>query len=610
MKKLIPFLFLLLLLSACGREQIKEPDRLSAAVMTVSDSVTGESAYKSLCESPDAMLTADKINPNARDLSQYDIIYIDQSVAKLEGFDRTSVQDFVEKGGSVFLDNDLYDTFDKDFIGAEDFVTVDSCPLEMQYLNVDNNIRSLQELIYDFCTLYGNYANYKDTLANQSYGVGVVPSTAKPLASKNGLGIYTLNEYGGGYVLFTSPLLPNVSDTGAATVSANKLLRGYFAEFVSLKKYGYAVERVIGANARSAASVTVSEGSTEFDLPIETNSRPSFGDIDADGLDEIICGDAEGKIYCFKPHDELLENQGVILETGLEEINTDLDDLNSDGILDLIVGAKSGAVRVYYGHMGRYSVLFDEFVDVNTELEHEIVNRVRNNNEISAENAILLPTYSDEELLMHPASISSRSNRYLHMAAKYGSPLLFSVESETDAKKADTIINDYGYICADKKQLVKMAVAAYNTRVNAKWEGDTLSLSSETIDKNIPFYNDKYSRAVGVKIILADSAVDEFCVDAKVYYKKDNCIYTSLDGGASISKSGSSADVTITEVNLPAKISKSQKGAEVKFLDGGTMSVTVEGMAKTTSKGWEVTQQNGVTAFKKTGTAETLKIKK
>lgn len=80
------------------------------------------------------------------------------------------------------------------------------------------------------------------------------------------MGIYTVNQYGNGYVFFTNPLLPNSfsvnnlspDDTGeylsATTVGANKLLRDYFAEFVSLKNYGYAVEHVLGSFAKPVAS--------------------------------------------------------------------------------------------------------------------------------------------------------------------------------------------------------------------------------------------------------------------------------------------------------------------------------------------------------------------
>ena len=268
MKKLIPIFLAVLCLTACGNEQVKNPDTLSTAVISSSDSVTAKNTLNSLNESTVATLTADKIDAsNIGDLSDYDVLYIDKSVVETGGFNASAVEEYVSNGGSVFLDNDVYNVFDKDFIGAEDFVTIDSCPVDMIYPeNSDKGIKKIQSLLSDFSMLYRNYADYNDVLVNQDYGVGVVPSTAECIASKDNVGIYTVNQYGNGYVFFTNPLLPNSfsvnnlspDDTGeylsATTVGANKLLRDYFAEFVSLKNYGYAVEHVLGSFAKPVAS--------------------------------------------------------------------------------------------------------------------------------------------------------------------------------------------------------------------------------------------------------------------------------------------------------------------------------------------------------------------
>ena len=268
MKKLIPIFLAVLCLTACGNEQVKNPDTLSTAVISSSDSVTAKNTLNSLNESTVATLTADKIDAsNIGDLSDYDVLYIDKSVVETGGFNASAVEEYVSNGGSVFLDNDVYNVFDKDFIGAEDFVMIDSCPVDMIYPeNSDKGIKKIQSLLSDFSMLYRNYADYNDVLVNQNYGVGVVPSTAECIASKDNVGIYTVNQYGNGYVFFTNPLLPNSfsvnnlspDDTGeylsATTVGANKLLRDYFAEFVSLKNYGYAVEHVLGSFAKPVAS--------------------------------------------------------------------------------------------------------------------------------------------------------------------------------------------------------------------------------------------------------------------------------------------------------------------------------------------------------------------
>ena len=149
-----------------------------------------------------------------------------------------------------------------------------------------------------------------------------------------------------------------------------------------------------------------------------------------------------------------------------------------------------------------------------------------------------------------------------------------------------------------------MTAAAYNSRVSAKWDNDTLYLSAAARSEDIPLYDKNYQNSTGVKVIFADGVtVDEFNIDASVAYKKDNCIYASLDKGVKISKNGENKDINITSVNVPAKISKNDKGATIKFCDGGMMTVEVAGNARTT-------QQEGKTLFRKYGKAETLKITK
>ena len=71
MKKLIPIFLAVLCLTACGNEQVKNPDTLSTAVISSSDSVTAKNTLNSLNESTVATLTADKIDAsNIGDLKQ------------------------------------------------------------------------------------------------------------------------------------------------------------------------------------------------------------------------------------------------------------------------------------------------------------------------------------------------------------------------------------------------------------------------------------------------------------------------------------------------------------------------------------------------------------
>lgn len=954
MKRLIVLFLAAACLAGCSKIEVEDPDVLKAAVLSTSESVTAKNTLNLLKESTVATLTARKINGKGN-LSDFDVIYIDKSVIQMSSFNPSAVEEFVNGGGCVFLDNEVYGSFSPEFIGASEFVEIGACPVDMRYPNTkDKTMQKIQTLLGDFCGLYKNYISYEQTLSQQYYGVGVIPSTAQVIAEQNGVGVYTLNNYGDGYVFFTNPVLPNnfsvnnlsEKDTGEAlaitTVSANKLMRDYFAEFASLKKYGYAVERVFGSfaspsaswvmpiedtdtlangtaeilteqcklygqipsftlsrnpykknyraesvtyalnkdgvfsmdayeNAYSSGTHFVSNGEwlyidcyenttdcfedsseyikraypciVDFDcdgitdlicgssdgclyyyrgigmdenyetedaavftdidgnkISVGAYSSPSMADMDMDGINEIISGSENGTIYCYKPiGGAVLEDMGVILETGLSDAMTATGDLNGDGITDLAVGSRTGEMRIYYGDIAEYGISYNNFVSVDSwhtwcapcigdldgdgqnelyagtgegyiacydkdnafagyiegnecnylgnihmkfgtnsvpriydidgdgkndlavgsleygmavpidskyfpykdeikklkesgvyvgvnMLSHEHADLFHDERELkyhkkafeeygfdfalsgvsqqdfftskigydthydnmrgydgtyrqqknagllwnsasktpdsyanplgSAENAIAIPFYLDNGLMMlEPSAVPYGKSYYAEISARYGAPLIFynniADEQEDILKRADNLVNDYGYNFAMENQLAKMVASAYNTFVNAKWENDGLSLSAECRDKENPFYDENYLDCVGVKIILADSVLsDEFGVDASVYYKKDNCIYVSLDKGARISKNGEHKEINITSVNLPAKITRSEDTATVKFLDGGMMSVTVKGSVRTTSEGWQTTIQDGKTVFTKYGDAQTLKIER
>lgn len=253
-------------LCSCGKkEDTASYDTIRAAVL-VNDTGTYNAAYNQLKNSMLATLETSIVSAkNENNYAQYDVIFVDKSVAECEDFNSAAIEEYAQNGGCVFVENAVYRSFSLDFLGAQYFEKVEECPSVMQYPRCSEDIKKIQELIYDFSALYKEYKNY-DVLSEMDYGYAMIPSTAKVIAADGAKAIYTLNNYGNGYVFFSNPLLPNdfsvndltTSNVGQylsnTTVGANILMRSYFAEFASLKKYGYAVERTYGSFASKPAA--------------------------------------------------------------------------------------------------------------------------------------------------------------------------------------------------------------------------------------------------------------------------------------------------------------------------------------------------------------------
>jgi len=82
---------------------------------------------------------------------------------------------------------------------------------------------------------------------------------------------------------------------------------------------------------------------------------PTFGDIDGDGIDELVTGDIEGKLHLFKKGkdttgvDIFIEGDSSIL--GWIDVGSnstpELVDIDGDGLLDILCGNKAGVIYYY-----------------------------------------------------------------------------------------------------------------------------------------------------------------------------------------------------------------------------------------------------------------------
>ena len=109
--------------------------------------------------------------------------------------------------------------------------------------------------------------------------------------------------------------------------------------------------------------------------------KPTFGDLDNDADDDMIIGDAEGRLHFFENQPEnnlphfILKNEAFF--DGLQYATPQLFDLNNDGLLDLIAGNINGAIS-YWKNTGTaqnfvFSLETDYLGQVDVRADGEVV---------------------------------------------------------------------------------------------------------------------------------------------------------------------------------------------------------------------------------------------
>lgn len=200
---------------------------------------------------------------DAKQLEIFDIIYPDESIIKKENKSKVNklFENYVSNGGNLFLTNAFVGYVDNKLLGIKSAEKIDAIPQDLENCAGDTDALEISEIVCDFAKLYNDY-KYKEQLSQFDYGFSVDVLSAKPLVKSQDKVIYCLNEYKNGSVLLTNPLLPNVFSINGyslekdseqmlpfafSTASANTLIKGEFASFVSKKKHGFSVEKTYGS---------------------------------------------------------------------------------------------------------------------------------------------------------------------------------------------------------------------------------------------------------------------------------------------------------------------------------------------------------------------------
>lgn len=339
------------------------------------------------------------------DLSQWNMIYLDKSIIGKDKFNsyKGKIVDFVEEGGYLFLEDEFYNQFPLEFIGASSFKDLDTFTGTLSFPKVRENLNGMQNIIKLF---HENLVKFYDanTLNSMNKGHGFIPSTSTVLAYSGDLALYGINKVGLGYVFYANKMLPNdhfitgfdMTKKNAnqeyfsfTFATANYLFRNEFAAFMSKELYGFAAKKVLGPYGRPAMAwqnhfeVSSAAGNGTMikwiDILKEYDEIPSFSlgrslyewglwkesiilhtNIGTNAEPKFV-GVEENSHYSSGKHLTTESNEYVSLnEYGeYKSLGDKIDlpyraypsiaDLNRDGISDIISGSQDGYLYLFLG---------------------------------------------------------------------------------------------------------------------------------------------------------------------------------------------------------------------------------------------------------------------
>jgi hypothetical protein len=97
-----------------------------------------------------------------------------------------------------------------------------------------------------------------------------------------------------------------------------------------------------------------------------TNTSPAFGDLDGDGLIDAVIGEASGSINLYRNVGTRTSPRFELVSENFQEIKVvgrsvpALHDLDNDGSIDMLIGARDGTVELWRGVGKRGEIRFEQ----------------------------------------------------------------------------------------------------------------------------------------------------------------------------------------------------------------------------------------------------------